>query len=113
MGRPRNLVGSRTRTVNLDAETDDEAHRVGNFSEWVRVQLRRRKKARLNHRLDEHDADRPEDLPTRRIAALLVNRLNADYGNRDHTDGVCADAVVAWLMADAERTAHRQAILDG
>ena len=112
MGRPRNLVGSRTRTVNLDAETDDEANRVENFSEWVRIQLRLRKKARLNHRLVEHEADRPEALPARRVAALLVNRLNADFDNRPHIDGVCADAVVAWLVADAERTKHHQEIRD-
>lgn len=102
MGRPRHLVGSRTRTVNLDAETDDEANRVPNFSEWVRVQLRARKKARLNHRLDEHDTPRPEALPRRRLAALLVNRLNADFDNRSDIDAACADALVAWLVADAQ-----------
>jgi hypothetical protein len=102
MGRPRNLVGSRVRTVNLDAETDDEANRVDNFSQWVRVQLRARKKARLNHRLVEHEADRPEALPPRRLAALLVNRLNADFDNRSDIDAACADALVAWLVADAK-----------
>ncbi len=76
------------------------------------MQLRARKKARLNHRLDEHEAPRPEALPPRRLAALLVNRLNADFDNRPHIDAVCADALVAWLVADAERTAHAQDILD-
>lgn len=73
---------------------------MANFSEWVRAQLRLRRKRRTAGMAPEREV---RDLPVRQIAALLVNRLNADYDNRPHADGLCADAVVEWLRVDAER----------
>jgi len=67
MGRPRKLKGRSTRAIVLDEETELEAQTIANLSAWVRDQLR----ARLN-------GEAPviiSEVPTRRLAAVLMNRI--------------------------------------
>jgi hypothetical protein len=67
MGRPRRLNGSRTRVVNLDAKAHDQADRLPNFSAWVRTEL---------HALaDGEEKLLLSEVPTRRLAAIIMNRV--------------------------------------
>jgi hypothetical protein len=97
MGRPRKLNGRITRAVVLDAETELEAQTLANFSVWVRAQLR----ARLN-------GEAPviiTEVPTRRLAAVLMNRIQrmvreaGDDTESMPVDGLLAieEAISAWF----------------
>lgn len=67
MGRPRKLKGRSTRAIVLDEETELEAQTIANLSAWVRDQLR----ARLNGEMPVIISE----VPTRRLAAVLMNRI--------------------------------------
>ena len=102
-GRPRHLSGRVQRTINLDAQTQDEADRVDNFSQWVRMKLRQRRKARLNHCLTEFDdPETTGEVPTRRLIAQVHGRLNAANTDRTEADAALADHIVEWLTATRE-----------
>lgn len=98
MGRPRRLTGQRSRMVSLDAETYDEADRVGNFSAWVRGHLR----ARLNG----SEAVHLDDVPTRRLAAIIldrVGRMEREAGDDEDAQPVdelkaVRDAILEWFQ---------------
>ncbi len=67
MSRPRRLNGSRARVINLDSKAHDEADRIKNFSAWVREQL--------HARSDGEDKVLLSQVPTRQLAAIVMNRV--------------------------------------
>lgn len=62
------MKGRHTRSIVLDDEAGDEADRLNNLSEWVRIQLHA--KARGDEKV------LIEDLPTSRVAAILLARID-------------------------------------
>ena len=98
MGRPRKFKGRSTRTIVLDEETELEAQTIANLSAWIRAQLR----ARLN-------GEEPviiSEVPTRRLAAVLMNRIQrmvreaGDDMESMPVDGLLAieEAISAWFI---------------
>lgn len=82
----------------LDTETGEEADRLNNLSEWVRIQLRAKANGVEKVFL--------EDISTRRLAAIILNRvdsMNREAGNYEQMIDInddllsIAEAIREWF----------------